>query len=232
MAKDETGLQLPTHIGLILDGNRRWAKAKQIPLMEGHRAGYAQLKNIAEVAIDHGIPYVSAYIFSIQNWNRSKSEVKYLMELALWIAKNEVEEVHKKGIRVRFLGSDERVSPRLQRAITQAEEKTKDNKKGTLALCFNYTGQDEIARAATRVAAQGQKNITVEDITNNLDAPDIPPIDLLIRTSGELRLSDFMLWRAAYAELLFVDKYWPDFTEADLDAALEDYAQRQRRFGK
>lgn len=224
---------LPTHVGLILDGNRRWAKDKGLPTLEGHRAGYGNLKDIVKHAVNQGVQYVSAYIFSAENWNRSREEVSYLLDLALWVATREVREVHKEGIRVRFLGRRTGLSDKLLKAIEKAEELTEGNTRGTLALCFNYGGQQEIVDAAQKLVTTAKKaeDITFESFTSALYVPDIPAMDLLIRTSGEQRLSNFMLWRAAYAELYFVTKHWPAFTVKDFDAALAEFAARQRRFG-
>jgi len=223
---------LPRHLGLILDGNRRWAKAHGRPQLEGHQAGYENLKTISRAAINRGIEYVSAYIFSTENWSRSKSEVKYLMDLALNIFSSDIEELNNEGVRVLVAGSQKRLSSKLKRAIDSAQELTKNNKKGTIVLCFNYGGQQEIAEAVNRLIATGARTLEPADIEKNLYTPQVPPVDLIIRTSGEQRISNFMLWRAAYAELMFTDKHWPDFTETDLDVALADYANRQRRFGK
>lgn len=224
--------EIPTHVGLILDGNRRWAKAQGLPTLEGHRAGYANLKDIAKHAVNKGVKYISAYIFSTENWNRSKTEVKYLMDLALWYAKHEVAEVHKENIKVVFLGRKDGLSEKLIKAIENAESLTKNNVRGTLALCFNYGGQQEIVDAVNKIVQNSTKEITKEDIENNLYSPEIPSIDLLIRTSGEQRISNFMLWRAAYAELYFVTKHWPDFKEQDFDIAIKEFSKRDRRLGK
>jgi undecaprenyl diphosphate synthase len=220
------------HIGLILDGNRRWARERGLPTLHGHKKGYENLKTIVKDAINSGIEYVSAYSFSLENWNRSKEEVAYLMDLALFLAKNELNALHKENIRVRFLGAKDNLSAKLLNAIEKAEEKTKANTRGTVALCFNYGGQREIADAATRAVQNGKTIINPEDIEQNLYAPDIPDVDLVIRTSGEQRTSGFMLWRSAYAELVFIDKYWPDFTAQDLQTAIGLYNQRERRFGE
>lgn len=223
---------LPRHLGLILDGNRRWAQAQGRPQLQGHQAGYDNLKTIARAALNRGIKYVSAYVFSTENWDRSPSEVKYLMDLALKIFSSDIDELNEEGVKVLIAGSRQRLSPKLIKAIDSAQRLTQNNKKGTLVLCFNYGGRQEIAEAVNRLIAEGKTEIEPSDIENNLYAPQVPPVDLIIRTSGEQRLSNFMLWRAAYAELMFTDKHWPDFTEADLDSALADYASRQRRFGK
>ncbi|MES2971545.1 MAG: polyprenyl diphosphate synthase [Patescibacteria group bacterium] len=224
---------IPNHIGLILDGNRRWAKAQGLPNLEGHRIGYSNLKDIGRHAVKRGVPYISAYIFSAENWNRSKDEVKYLMDLALWLTTHELNEVNKDGIRVRFLGRRDGLSDKLVKVIQKAEELTKNNSKGTLALCFNYGGQQEIVDATNKLLKQAKSSteITLEKFASMLYAPEIPPVDFIIRTSGEQRISNFMLWRAAYSELYFTDKHWPDFTTKDLDDALVEFAKRRRRFG-
>ncbi|HSX41499.1 MAG TPA: polyprenyl diphosphate synthase [Candidatus Saccharimonadales bacterium] len=223
---------VPNHLGVILDGNRRWAKAHKVPLLEGHRQGYLTLKEITKAAFNRGVSVVSAYVFSTENWNRTPKEVKYLMNLALQVMTEEIDELHREGIKIVWVGTAERLSNKLQKAIRAAVELTKNNSRGTLALCFNYGGHQEIIDAANTLQRHGAtQKLTEAAFAQALYAPEIPPIDLLIRTSGEQRLSGFMLWRAAYAELYFSDKYWPDFSEADLDAALQDYAGRQRRFG-
>lgn len=224
---------VPHHIGIILDGNRRWAADKNIPKLEGHRAGYETLKTVATYAFKKGASFISAFVFSTENWGRSQQEVDYLMKLLLWVAKNEVESFNKQNIRVRFLGEEEKLSPNVIKAMRNAEEKTKNNTAGTLLLCLNYGGKQEIASAATKFlrANPNADAITVEDISNYIYEPSVPDIDLIIRTSGEQRLSNFMLWRAAYSELYFTEAHWPAFTETMFDEALEAYSIRQRRFG-
>lgn len=226
-------IEIPQHIGFIPDGNRRWAKSRGLPTLEGHRIGYANLKEIGKHAIKKGVKYVSAYVFSTENWNRDKEEVAYLMDLALWLASHELNDIHKENIRLRFLGSLDGISKKMIEAIHRAEELTKNNTKGTLALCFNYGGQQEIVDAAQKLFEKTKRRseVTREALASMMYAPEIPPVDLIIRTSGEQRISNFMLWRAAYAELYFTDKHWPAFTAADLDKALADYARRHRRFG-
>jgi undecaprenyl diphosphate synthase len=223
----------PRHIGLILDGNRRWAMENGLAKLEGHRKGFENLKTLTLAAHARGIKYISAYVFSTENWKRSRQEVNYLMKLLIWVIQHEVDELHKKGIRMRFVGSPEGLSDKVISAIRKAEEKTEGNTDGTLALCLNYGGHQEIVDAAKSLLQANLKpeEVTVETMQKYLYAPDIPPIDLIIRTSGEKRLSNFMLWRAAYSELSFVDKYWPAFTEEDLDKCLAEYNDRIRRFG-
>lgn len=230
---EKTAPAVPLHLGLILDGNRRWAKERGLKPFEGHRRGYLRLRKVAEAAFDRGVKYVSAFVFSTENWNRSSEEVSYLMDLLHWVATKEVNKLHKNNVRVLFLGSKQRLEPRILKAIKDAERKTARNTGGTLALCLNYGGQQELADAAARLIKKGvkAKDVTPELLSKNLYGPALPPIDLIIRTSGEQRLSGFMLWSAAYAELKFVLKNWPAFTVGDLEEALKDYALRQRRFG-
>lgn len=226
--------QVPRHLGLILDGNRRWAKEQGIAQLEGHRAGYANLKTIAQAAFDRGVEFVSAYVFSTENWNRSQEEVSYLMDLLVWVVSKELSEMDKKGIRIRYLGSETRIDPKILETIRKAEKQTEGNTRGQLALCFNYGGQLEIAEGVARMIADGVRpeEVTPAKIAGYLYEPDIPPVDFIVRTSGEQRLSNFMLWRSAYAELYFdITKHWPAFGVEDLDQALAAYASRDRRFG-
>ena len=201
--------------------------------MEGHRAGYANLKMISEAAFDEGVEYVSAYVFSTENWNRGADEVKNLMKLLLWIVKHEVDNFSKHGIRLQTIGSKFRLGKALVKAIHNAEEKTKHNKGGTLLLCLNYGGQQEIVDAMKRIINAGTPaaDITPELINANLYAPGVPPVDLVIRTSGEQRMSNFMLWESAYSELMFTPTYWPDFGTAELKQMFVKYGQLQRRMG-
>ena len=224
---------LPRHIGFIVDGNRRWAKEHGLPTYEGHMAGYNAIHEVAEAAFAAGITCMSAYIFSTENWKRSEDEVSRLMGLVLRLLTADLPIFDKKNIRLRVLGSRERVSEKILRAIDEAEARTANNTAGTLAICFNYGGQLEIADACKAIVRAGTapEAITPELIEQHLYAPEVPPIDLIVRTSGEQRLSNFMLWRAAYSELLFLDKPWPDMTSDDVAAILEEYTRRQRRFG-
>ena len=230
---EPVNLAVPKHLGLILDGNRRWAKERGLSIMEGHRQGYANLKDISEEAFNEGVEYVSAYVFSTENWNRSTKEVKDLMKLLMWVVKHEVENLSKHGIRLRAVGSKLRIGKALVRAIHDAEEKTKDNTRGTLLLCLDYGGQQEIVDAMKRIVADGTpaEQLTPELIGRHLYAPDVPPVDLIIRTSGEQRLSNFMLWDGAYSELMFTKTYWPDFSKSELRDMLQEYAGKHRRFG-
>ena len=224
---------IPVHVGFVLDGNRRWAKENGLPTLEGHSRGGDVVHDIAVAAFDRGVRYVSAYVFSTENWNRSEKEVNYLMGLVSKFLDKYLNEFHERGIKVVVLGRREGLRQKVLDSIRKSEETTAENTRGTVALCFNYGGREEIVDAAKKLITEGRTadELTTEVFEQALYNPEVPPIDLLIRTSGEQRLSGFMLWRAAYAELLFTDKYWPDYTEQDLDTALNEYAKRGRRFG-
>ncbi len=224
---------VPKHLGIILDGNRRWAKERGLSSLEGHKAGSDTLKAITQAAFERGVSYVSAYVFSTENWSRAQEEVSYLMNLALKFATKEVHQLMRNNVKVVVLGSEERVEPKLLKALKKVEEDSKNNTGGTLALCLNYGGYQEITDAVKKIVLEGKsaEELTEEDITKNLYHPEVPPIDLMIRTSGEMRISNFMLWRMAYAELYFTNKHWPDFDTIELDKALKEYTNRNRRFG-
>ena len=224
---------LPTHIGYIVDGNRRWAKTHGIPTYEGHLAGYNAIQDIAHATFERGVEYMSAYIFSTENWKRSEDEVSRLMGLVLKLLTSDLHIFEENNIKLKIIGSRERVSDKILRAIDEAEARTANNTRGTLALCFNYGGQEEISDACKRLIQSGisADDVTPDLIEQNIYAPEIPPLDLIVRTSGEQRLSNFMLWRSAYSELLFLDKPWPDMTKDDVTDILEEYARRGRRFG-
>lgn len=224
---------IPAHIGYVVDGNRRWAKQHGLPVYEGHLAGYNTVHDIAKATFDAGVQFVSLYIFSTENWKRSEEEVGKLMGLVLRLLTSDLPKFEENNIRLKILGSTENVSDKILRAIDDAEERTKDNTGGTLAVCFNYGGQLEIADAVKEIVRRGvdADAVTPALIAEHLYAPEIPPVDVVVRTSGEQRLSNFMLWRAAYSEFVFLDKLWPDMTKDDVTAILEEYSRRHRRFG-
>lgn len=224
---------LPNHIAIIPDGNRRWAKQHNKPALEGHLAGYRNFIKIGEAAFERGVKFLTSYAFSTENWERGPEEVSYLMDLFYKGATREIGRLHKKNIRVKLLGARDGLKAKLLKAIEAAETLTSGNTGGTLAICLNYGGQAEIAEAAAAMIEAGVKpaEVTTEKFAEFLYSPEIPPVDLVIRTSGEQRLSNFMLWRSAYAEFIFSPKLWPDFDLADLDHALSEYASRVRRFG-
>lgn len=221
------------HLAVIMDGNRRWAKDNGLPSFEGHRQGYDKMKEVGEWCIDRGITTLTVYAFSTENWNREEAEVNYLMDLLYKAVTTEVEEFNKRGIRLKIIGTRERLSEKLVKAIAEAEERTKDNNKGTLNVCLNYGGRLEIVDAVKKIVAQGipVDQITEKTISENIWLAGQSNPDLIIRTSGEQRLSGFLTWESVYSEFLFIDKHWPAFSEADLDAAINDYNNRHRRFG-
>lgn len=224
---------VPTHIGYILDGNRRWAKKHGLPTYEGHLAGYNALHEVIEATSDAGVKYISFYTFSTQNWTRAAEEVKGIMSLIRRLFKSDIKRLAKSDYRVVVLGSREGVPADIAKYIDEAEERSKNGTKATLAICFNYGGQEEIVRAARRLIEQkiSTGDVTLESFAAAIDHPEVPPCDLIVRTSGEQRLSDFMLWRSAYSEFLFLDKYWPEMTKQDITDILEEYTRRKRRFG-
>ena len=224
---------VPRHIGYIVDGNRRWAKTHGLPPYEGHLAGYSAMQEVVRASFEAGVEYVSAYVFSTENWKRSKDEVNRLMGLALRIAKSDINTLLENNVCVRVLGSREGVDQKILDAIDDIETRSAGNTAGTLALCFNYGGQLELADAFKQLLAAGVRaeDVTPDIIAEHLYYPDIPPVDLVVRTGGEERISNFMLWRAAYSEFLFLKKYWPDMTKEDVTAILEEYSARNRRFG-
>jgi len=222
---------LPKHVGIILDGNRRWAKQHGLSAQEGHKQGFEAFKKIADAGLERGIAYLSVFAFSTENWNRTKDEVSFLMSFIQIVLKKYLNDLKKKNVRFIWLGSESGLDKRLIEQLRRAEASSKDNTAGTFCLCFNYGGQQEITEAAQKVASTGVA-ITTDSLAAELyGGADVPPIDLVIRTSGEQRISNFMLWRAAYSELYFSEKLWPDFTPDDLDSALVEYAARQRRYG-
>ena len=225
---------IPDHVGVILDGNRRWAKANGLRSLEGHRRGSDVFKDISLHLFDKGVSVVSAYVFSTENWQRTAEEIDYLMRLVIKAVENHLVDYNRFGIRVRILGARDKLKPNIVKALEKTEEKTASNTQGTLALCFNYGGKTEVVDAVKKIVEQEApaSKITEKTISDHLYASDIPDVDLLVRTSGEKRLSGFMLWRSPYAELAFTDTYWPDMTTDEFDEILENYSNRQRRFGK
>jgi len=221
------------HLAIIMDGNRRWAKAKGLPTLEGHRRGYGKMKEVGDWCLARGIKILTIYGFSTENWSRAEGEVKYLMDLIYLALTKELPFYMKRGIRLRIIGSREKLSDKLISAIDEAEEKTKNNKNGVLNLAINYGGRLEIIEAVKKAIRGGisAENLAEETISQNAWMAGQAEPDLIIRTSGEQRLSGFLTWESVYSELLFIDKNWPEFSEADLDQAIEDFKSRQRRFG-
>lgn len=235
---EEVNIIVPNHLGFIVDGNRRWAKEHGLPSSEGHRRGYEVLKKMAYACKDRGIKYLSAYIFSTENWGRSVDEVDYLMKLFLMAFRNDVKKLVADGFKIIFLGRRDRVSQEILDIINETEKMSADNTDAVLALHFNYGGHAEIIDAAKHLAADVKSgrvdlaDVSDENFSQYLYHPELPEIDLMVRTSGEKRVSGFSLWRIAYSELMFLDKKWPDMTEADIDNIIAEYSRRNRRFGK
>ncbi|MBO9694993.1 MAG: di-trans,poly-cis-decaprenylcistransferase [Sphingopyxis sp.] len=217
------------HVAIIMDGNGRWAKKRLLPRLAGHKAGVEAVRNIVRAAGDLGIEAMTLYAFSSENWKRPEEEVSDLMGLMKRFILSDLDEFAANDVKLKVIGNWRALAPDVVALIDNAIERTAGNKRTTLAVALNYGAQDELVRAATAAAAAGE--ITVEAIEANLDTADMPPLDLLIRTSGEVRLSNFLLWQSAYAELYFTDKLWPDFKPADLKAALDQFARRDRRYG-
>lgn len=226
-------LIIPTHVGFIIDGNRRWAKEHGLPTYEGHLAGYNALKDVAYASLESGIRYMSVYIFSTENWKRSQEEVKGIMSLVLRLFTADAKLFSENNIQLKVLGVRDGLDKKIIKTIDDLEQKTKYNTAGTLCICLNYGGQREIVDAVKKIV---QSKVSAEDIDENLIAEnlygaEVPPMDLIVRTSGEKRLSNFMLWRAAYSEMIFLEKYWPEMTNQDVTDIIKEYSRRHRRFG-
>ncbi|MBO7664315.1 di-trans,poly-cis-decaprenylcistransferase [Candidatus Saccharibacteria bacterium] len=220
------------HLGFIVDGNRRWAREKNLPTLIGHQKGFDNVEMVIEELAGTGeVDFVSFYLFSTENWNRTKDEVDYLMKLAQKKIAGITKKLAKNNLRCVIMGSEERVPAELLKALRKCEEDTKNCTGMTVCICFNYGGKQEIADAANAAIEAGEK-ITPESIEKHLYHPEVPACDMIIRTSGEERLSGFMLWRAAYSEFLFLKKYFPDIEKSDLEDILNEYKNRNRRFGK
>lgn len=216
-----------------MDGNRRWAKRQGLPTLEGHRVGYARVKELARWLFDRGVRWASFYLFSRENWNRSAEEVSYLMALLEQGLANDVADFKRDSIHLMFAGGKEKLSPRLLKLMVTAEQETRAGTKGTVVACINYGGQQEIVEAVQQLAQADNdlSKLTAEKLKSALSTAELPPADLIIRTSGEQRLSNFLLWESAYSELYFTPTLFPDFNEVELDKALAWFSDRQRRFG-
>jgi undecaprenyl diphosphate synthase len=236
-AQSGEAFTVPRHVAIIMDGNGRWATARGLPRAEGHRRGVEALRRTIRAAAEIGISYITIFSFSAENWSRPAAEIGELMGLLRRFIRNDLAELHKSNVRVRIIGERQTLDPDIGRLLVEAEELTKNNDGLTLLVAFNYGARQEIARAARRIAEKvaaarlAPGDITTETVAGLMDAPDVPDPDLIIRTSGEQRLSNFLLWQSAYSELVFVPTYWPDFDRAALEAAIRDYRQRERRFG-
>lgn len=224
---------VPKHIAIIMDGNGRWAKARGLPRTEGHRHGTENLRRILRAAVENGIEILTIYAFSTENWSRPRAEVRMLLRILETVIDRELNELHEEGVQLRHIGQLEGISPVLQRKIHHAMELTRDNTRLILNIAFNYGGRDEIVQAVRRIIADGipAEQVNEQVISSYLYTSDLPDPDLIIRTSGELRVSNFLIWQGAYSEYYATPTYWPDFDETELKHALEAFSQRNRRFG-
>ncbi|MBS3927585.1 MAG: di-trans,poly-cis-decaprenylcistransferase [Sphingomonadales bacterium] len=217
------------HVAIIMDGNGRWAKKRHLPRAVGHQRGVEAVRSVSRAARAMGLEALTLYAFSTENWRRPEDEVSALMGLLKHFIQSDLEEFVRDNVRLKIIGEWRMLAPDIVALIDNALERTAANTGPALVVALNYGSQDEIARAAAKAAAKGA--VSVESIEAELDTAGLPPLDLLIRTSGEVRLSNFLLWQAAYAEMMFVDTLWPDFTPAHLEEALKDFAGRERRYG-
>lgn len=224
--------KLPTHLAMIMDGNGRWAKKRLLPRTAGHKAGLDTFVEMVDLCSDLGIPYITVYAFSSENWNREKSEVSALMNLMESGIRRYTPEMHRKNIRLHLMGDLSRFPEKERTSLLACQEELAHNTGMTLSICLSYGGRQEILHACRELIKEGNADITEEDISRRLYSAGIPDPDLIIRTSGEYRISNFLLWQSAYAEYYFTDVYWPDFKKKELYKALHDFENRSRRFGK
>ena len=220
-------------VAIIMDGNGRWARRRGLPIAAGHRAGTKALRRTVEAAIDLDVESLAVYAFSTENWSRTRDEIDTLMEIFGETIDREFPDLVKQGVRVRFIGRRDRAPDQLQRKMAALERQTEENTRLRLWIAFDYGGRAELVEAARRLVESGVEPREIDEnvLAGHLHAPDMPDPDLLIRTSGELRISNFLLWQIAYAELVFLERLWPDFSPRDLEEALLAYARRRRRFG-
>jgi len=226
--------KVPYHLAVIIDGNRRWAKKRGLPSFEGHRRGLEKVKKLGKWCKEKGVKVLTLFAFSTENWDRSKTEIKYLMRLLKEaLSKKNIQGINKEGMRIKIIGQKDRLSREMQETIRAAEDLTKENKNGILNIALSYGGRAEIINAVENIVKKNPSPKITEDLINqNLWTAGEPDPDLIIRTGGEERISNFLIWQTAYSELYFSKKYWPDFTEDDLDEAFREYSRRQRRFGR
>jgi len=226
-----TPAAIPHHIAIVMDGNGRWATRRYLPRVAGHRQGVESLRRCVKACSDRGVRVLTVFAFSSENWNRPPEEVSGLMELLAMALGREVPQLKNDGVRIHIVGDRSALSEKMRQGLAQAEATTAHNTRLILNVCFNYGGRWDIAQAAARLAAQGEP-LTEASLDRAMALAHVPDPDLLIRTGGERRISNFLLWQAAYSELFFSDRLWPDFDEAALDEAIADYGRRERRFGQ
>lgn len=226
--------RVPRHVAIIMDGNGRWAKARGLPRTEGHRQGTENLRRILKACVKFKVEILTIYAFSTENWSRPRAEVMMLMKILESVIDRELHELHESGVQLRHIGELDGISSGLQKKIHKAMAVTKDNRRLILNIAFNYGGRNEIVRAVRRIVQDGVPAERIDEklISSYLYTSDLPDPDLIIRTSGELRVSNFLIWQGAYSELYSTPTYWPDFNEEELRSALIDYGTRKRRFGK
>lgn len=236
MTKENSNLpdQVPTHIAIIMDGNGRWAISRGLPRLAGHRAGTENLRRVIEACVEFGVKYLTLYAFSTENWGRPLEEVRGLMRILEDVIDRELEELHKQGTRLLHIGRLDRLNPTLRQKVLDAIEYTKDNDRLILCVAFNYGGRDEIICAIQHMLEDGVEpdQVSVDLVSEYLFTAGVPDPDLIIRTSGELRGSNFLIWQGAYSEWYFTPTFWPDFGKEELAIALEEYKHRQRRYGR
>jgi undecaprenyl diphosphate synthase len=233
MAKKTTPTNPPKHVAIIMDGNGRWALSRGLPRLAGHRAGTENLRRIITASVEFGVKYLTIYAFSTENWGRPREEVEGLMHILEDVIDKELAELHKEGVQLRHIGRLERLAPALQEKVQAAIELTRNNSRLVLNVAFNYGGRDEIVNAIQRIVKDGIKpeDITADLIGKYLFTAGIPDPDLIIRTSGELRVSNFLIWQGAYSEWYVTPVYWPDFDKEEYRKALDTYNRRDRRYG-
>jgi len=222
------------HIAIIMDGNRRWAKEHNLPSAAGHKKGVSSLRDTVRACDELGIKYLTVYAFSTENWKRSEEEVNFLMNLVALTLKNELDDMHKEGVKITFIGDRAKLSEQLIKVMNNAQEKTINNKGVNLQIAFNYGSRNEITQAVKSIIEKGYspEEITEDVISKYLYTPDIPDPDILIRTGGEKRISNYLLWQIAYSEIIVTDEYWPEFDKCSLIKCIEEFERRQRRYGK
>lgn len=222
------------HIAIIMDGNRRWAKEKNLPSAMGHKKGVDSLKNILRACNDFSIKYLTVYAFSTENWNRKKEEVEFLMNLVAVTLTNELAEMHKENVQIHFIGDLTKLSDKLQKILANAVETTKNNTGVVLQIALNYGSRDEIVHAVQKIVESGVKSDEIDEqlISENLYTAGVPDPDILIRTGGELRISNYLLWQIAYSEIIIRSEFWPDFDKNSLKDSILEFGKRQRRYGK
>ena len=226
-------MTLCRHIAFVMDGNGRWAEQKNLPRSAGHEAGADALFEVLKAAQDLGVKWVTVFSFSTENWRRPQDEVDYLLNFNKRMMINRRDELHERGVRIRFIGNrrDKKLTKGLTREMSKTEELTKENENMDLIVAFNYGGRDEIVRAVKELFASGSQEISEDALAKYLFVPEAPDPDLVVRTSGESRISNFLLWQIAYSELVFSDVLWPDFGPPELKAVLEEFDRRERRYG-